>query len=70
MFEAQIIEFKGDKAIAIYMRDLTHFVRARKLARKIEILKNKNPELSLPPKSKSLGIANPGFNLSLRNMTV
>lgn len=69
MFEAQIIEFKGDKAIAIYMRDLTHFVRARKLARKIEILKNKSPEL-LIPKSKSLGIANVGFNLSLRNMTV
>ena len=70
MFEAQIIDFRGDKAIAIYLRDMTHFVRARKLARKIEMLKNNRPEFMLPPKSKSLGIAALGFNHSMRNMTV
>ena len=30
MFEAQLIEFKAEKAIAVYMRDKTHFVKMKK----------------------------------------
>ena len=30
MFEAQIIDFYGDKAIAIYLRDMSDFVKVRK----------------------------------------
>ena len=46
MFEAQIIDFYGDKAIAIYLRDMSDFVKVRKQARKIERLKNSSNTLN------------------------
>ena len=40
MSEAQIIDYKGQKAIAIYLRDKTNLVKARKLMKKVEKLKS------------------------------
>ena len=31
MFEAQIIDFRGNKAIAVYLRDMTYLMKVRKL---------------------------------------
>ena len=43
MFEAQVIDFRGAKAIAVYLRDMTNFVKVRKLTRKLERLKTPSP---------------------------
>ena len=54
MSEAQIIEYKGQKAIAIYLRDKTNLVKARKLMKKIEKLKNRDFDNPFRIKSQSL----------------
>ena len=39
MFEAQLIDFRGNKAIAVYLRDMTNLMKVRKLTARIEKLK-------------------------------
>ena len=51
MFEAQVIDFRGNKAIAIYLRDMTNFMKVRKLTSIIEKLKKKTLNQSVSLKS-------------------
>ena len=48
MFEALLIEFKGEKAIAVYMRDKTHFVKMGKATDEVERLKKAKPHVKVP----------------------
>ena len=41
MFEAQLISFREDSSIAIYMRDMTSYVKMKKQRKMIEKLKGK-----------------------------
>ena len=53
MFEAQIIDFRGNKAIAIYLRDMTNLMKVRKLTSRIEKLKKKTLNQSVSVQSQN-----------------
>ena len=57
MFEAQLIDFKGEMAIAIYMRDMTNFVKTKRQKKQIERLKERQGQVNLTPyKAKKISL--------------